>query len=102
MSSKKQNRNIFFVIFSVCAILKIRTCRHDCGVTPVGTTHRRVPKLRHEVECCVLNLVGELLIFFLYVFSNISIFYISYIREALWSSPVLCSNRRSLHSNYIM
>ena len=41
--------NIFFVIFCF-ELLKKSELAGMCGVTSVGTTHRRVPKLRYEVE----------------------------------------------------
>ena len=43
-------RTFFFAIFF--ELLKKLELAGMCGVTFVGTTYRRVPKLRHEVEWC--------------------------------------------------
>ena len=51
-----------------------------CGVTSVGTTHRRVPKLRHEVEWFVA-LMSKLVLLSLSLTIIVFIIIIIFIRD---------------------
>ena len=67
------NTYIFFCYFF--ELLKKSELAGMCGVTFVGTTYRRVPKLRHEVECCMRTFC---LYFFIWVLKYIDILYMVY------------------------